>query len=131
MNAGIFFNFGLQGAGKALIAFVGDNGQYIDGLVLHARAICIHAKAQATAYFLAFFQRALRFIQRANLKHIGIVPAFTQRRMAENELQRLIRRKQPLLVAHDERVGVVIFRGIAARVFPLGARLAASAFFVA
>lgn len=56
------------------------------------------------------------FIERANLKDVGVVPAFPKRGVRENETQRLGRIEQALLVAHDKTVGVIIISGIAPRV---------------
>ena len=37
-----------------------------------------------------FFMALLRFIQRADLEHIWVVPSLAQRRMTEDKAQRLI-----------------------------------------
>ena len=51
------------------------------------------------------------------MKDVRIVPAFAQRRVAEDEAQWLIQREQPLLVPHDEIIHVVIRLRHSARVF--------------
>ena len=58
----------------------------------------------------------LRLVERADLEDVGVVPALAQRRVAEDEAQRLVQREQPLLVLHDQVVDLVVGLGVAARV---------------
>ena len=65
---------------------------------------------------LALAVGGARLVERADLEHVGVVPAFAQRRVAEDEPQRLSRRQEPLLVAHDEVVRVDVGGAVAPRV---------------
>ena len=60
--------------------------------------------------------RGLRFIEGANLKDVGIIPALAQSRVREDEAQRHARVEQTLLVPHDEVIGVLVIGTVAARV---------------
>ena len=113
-HAAILLVFGLQRAGEFIVAFVGDNQQLVNRLVENPLAVLIHRQAQAAADFLPLAECGARFIQGANLKHVRIVPAFAQRRMAEDEAQRHVERQQQFLLLHYQLVsGFIRFGGAA------------------
>lgn len=76
----------------------------------------VDRQAKSPADLLPLFLDGLRFIERAYLEDVRIVPALAQRGMREDEPQRFVGVQQPLLVAHDEAVGIVVVSRIAARV---------------
>ena len=115
-NAAIFFIFGLESAGEILITLVRHDEKLVHRLVEDALAVLIDGQAQAAPDFLALFHGAARFVERANLKDVRVVPAFAKRGVAENEAQRLVLREQPLLLLHNEVVNLVVRLGIPARV---------------
>ena len=53
-------------------------------------------------------------LERADLKHVGIVPALAQGRVTKDEASGLIERQQALLVREDEVVGTLVIGLIAA-----------------
>ena len=115
----VSFVFFLQTVGKFIVAFIGHNGQYIQSRLILSLALLIYAKAQASPNFLPFFDGAFCFVQSADLEHIGIVPAFFQRRMRENKADFAVERQKFLLMSHYKVIGAVVCRRIAFGVFPL------------
>ena len=76
---------GLQAFGKAVVALAGNDGQHIDCMDIvsqhigvHAPAVLIDAKAQAASHFLPFTDFAAALLQRADLEHVRVIPAFPQ-----------------------------------------------------
>ncbi len=114
-------DFLLQPSGKALITLAGDDSEEIHLLHLfpqllgiHALARLVHAKTQTAAHLLALAHIAGTLLQRANLEHIGIIPALPQRRVRENETHRRTLRvpiQKQLLILHDEIVSIHIIGG--------------------
>ena len=113
LDAGFVLNLFLKGRGKFGKALVGHDVKDIDVLVLDALAVLVHAQTQATAHFLAAGKGGLLLNQGADLEHVGIVPAFPQRRVGENKPQRTLKAEKPLLVPHDGVVGVIVGLGVA------------------
>ena len=72
-----------------------------------AVAVLVNSQAHAAADLLALARLRTRFLERAYLEDVWVVPALAQRRMAENEAHRLIERKQALLIAQDQVVGAL------------------------
>ena len=81
--------------------------------------ILIDRDPQTPADLLAFFDDRRRFIERANLEHIRIIPAFFQCGMGENEFQFGFEAKQFFLIAHNQLVSIFIRLGNAAGIFEL------------
>ena len=77
--------------------------------LVHAFALLVDAQAQAAPNFLpAANVRIALLFQCADLKHVRIVPALAERRVGENEPNRLVHAEQPLFVLHDEVVRLSI-----------------------
>ena len=68
----------------------------------------IDAQTHTTPHFLAFTYLIGCIFERADLKHIRIVPTLSQCRMREDETCRLIETKQTFLVLHDQVVGTLV-----------------------
>ena len=62
-------------------------------------------QAQATAHLLTAGKGGLLLDQGADLEHVGIVPAFPQGGMGENEPCRFVKGEQPLLVFQNQIIG--------------------------
>jgi hypothetical protein len=107
-DAAIFLILGLQTAGEVVVAFVGDNHQLVDVLVKNTLAVLIDGKAQATTDFLSLASGGAALVERANLEDVRVIPALAQRRMAEDEPERLLHTEQPFLVLHDQVVNIVV-----------------------
>jgi hypothetical protein len=75
----------LQGFRKIFIALISDDEKFVNRLVENTFAVLINREAKAAAYLLPLLHDAASLVERANLKDIGIVPAFAQGGMAENE----------------------------------------------
>ena len=112
--------FSLQALCKAVIALTGDDSKNIDGLHIvskhvgiHALTVLIDAQAQPATDLLPFANLAAALFQCANLEHVWVVPAFTQRRVRENETHRGLFRitiQKQFLVLHNQVIGVNIVR---------------------
>ena len=113
LDAGFVLNLFLEGGSKLGKALVGHDVKDIDVLVLDAFTVLVHAQAQATAHLLTAGKGGLLLDQGADLEHVGIVPAFPQRRVGENKPQRTLKAEKPLLVPHDGVVGVIVGLGVA------------------
>lgn len=123
---GPFIQYGagllLQIAHERRIAFTGNNGQGIDDLhvfaayvLVHTFALLINAQAKTAPHLLALLRGAVAAVlQGANLKYIGIVPAFPKGGMGENEPCRLVKGEQPLLVFQNQIIGGNIVGKLAA-----------------
>src|ERR1019366_1003890 len=101
----------LQLLRKLLESLAGHHRKPVDQRGKAPLAILSHRQPQAAPDGLPPLALRADFPQRANLEHVWVVPAFAQRRMAEDESQRLARGEQPLLVAHDQIVSLVIRLG--------------------
>ena len=105
----------LQVAHEGLVALRGYDGQKVHAVhvigtqQLHvlAVAVLIHAQAHAAADLLALRGLGARFLKRADLEDVGVVPALTKRRVAEDETHRLLEGEQALLVLEDELVAAL------------------------
>ena len=115
-DAAVFFVLGLQSAGEVLVALVGHDESLLTDSSKTRMPFLIHRQAQAAADLLPLLHGAAGFVQRANLEDVRVVPALAKGRMAEDEPQRLLHRKQPLLVLHDQVVDLVVGLGVAAGV---------------
>ena len=116
-HAAILLVFVLEGLCKILVALIGDDHQLVDVFIEHTLTCLVHGQAEATADLLPFLRGGNRFVQRADLEHIRIVPPFAQRGMAENEPQRLLGGEEAFLVAHDETIDIIIRLRVALGVF--------------
>ena len=87
----------------------------------------VDAQAQAPAQGLAALALGAHVAQRANLEHVGVVPAFPQGRVREDELQRRRKRQQLFLLFHDQVVGPLGVLAVAGVVL---CRVLPAAFFV-
>ena len=122
-DASLGLDLGLEGTGEVVVGLVGDDGEDVDALVVGALAVGLDGEAEAAADLLALFDLALGLVECADLEDVGVVPAFAQGRVREDELERGGRVEEPGLVAHDELVGVGVGGGGAAGVFGVaGAR---------
>ena len=113
LDASFVLDLFLEGGSKLGKALVGHDVKDIDILVLDAFTVLVHAQAQATAHLLAAGKGGLLLDQGADLKHVGVVPAFPQRRVGENKPQRAVKAEQPFLIPHDGVVGVIVGLGVA------------------
>ena len=76
LDASFVLDLFLEGGSKLGKALVGHDVKDIDILVLDAFTVLVHAQAQATAHLLAAGKGGLLLDQGADLKHVGVVPAF-------------------------------------------------------
>ena len=88
----------LQVCHKVLVAFAGNDRKQIDvmhsvatALHIHTIAILVYAQTQTTANFLTLGGLAIGMFQRANLKHIRVIPAFPKGRVGEDEPGRFLK----------------------------------------
>ena len=112
-NLCFFLYLPLQLLGELLVALPRHDRQRVDVEAAHAFALAVDAQAQASADRLAPFPLGADVAQRTDLEDVGIVPAFTQGRMGEDELERRVEAQELLLVLHDQVVGTF-------RVVPIG-----------
>ena len=75
----------LKRCGKFLIALIGHNGQCIDGKSVLPLTILIDTEPKTAPDFLPFLDLALSLVQSTDLENIGVIPAFSQSRVGENE----------------------------------------------
>ena len=107
----------LKAVGEVVVALVGDNGEHVRLGVVQALAVLVHAQAQAAADLLALCQVVLGLDERANLEYVGVVPAFLERGVAEDERDVLVRilavreGDKRLLLLHDEFEGPGVVGG--------------------
>ena len=104
-NARVGLDFLLQVERKILIALGRDDGQRIDLETALPLAVLIDAQSQAATDGLPPLPLRAHFPQGTNLEDVRIVPALTQGRVREDELQLRLEAQQLLLVLHDEVVG--------------------------
>ena len=71
-------------------------------------------QAKPAPDFLALFLRGLSLVQCADLKDVGVVPAFPQGGVREDETQPDVGIKEAFLVAHNQVVGGLVSGGVAA-----------------
>ena len=124
-DAGVFLDFLLQVLGKLFVVFRGHHSQGVDLEAAYPLTILIDAQAQATANGLAALALGLNVTQGANLEHVGVVPAFLERRVGEDELQRRAEGQQLFLLLHDQVVGAlgilpvarIVLRGVGPTAF--------------
>ena len=95
---------------KVLVTLACDNSQDVhvmDGRrVVHAIAMLVDTNPQSPANFLAARDRVVAVLEHTHNEDIGVVPAFPQGRMGENEPDRLRKGEQPFLVLQDQIVGI-------------------------
>ena len=119
-NTRVRLDFLLQVFGKLFVALRRDHRQRIDFETAQAFASLIHARAQPSANGLPPLTLRSNVTERANLEDVGVVPALTQRRVGENELERGFRAEEFLFLLHDQvvgafcvgTIGLVVLRGI-------------------
>ena len=75
LDAEILLELGLQGAREVLIGLVGDDGQAVDRLVMHALAGLVDRQAKPAADLLPLLLGRLRLIERANLEDVRDCPS--------------------------------------------------------
>ena len=73
---------------------------------IHALPLLVHTQAESPSHFLPFAGFRIALFQRADLEHVRIVPSFAQRRVRKDKAYRFTEREQPLLVLHDQVVGI-------------------------
>ena len=112
-NPGFFLYLPLQLLGELLVALPRHDRQRVDVEAAHTFALTVDAQAQASADRLAPFPLGADVAQHTDLEDVGIVPAFTQGRMGEDELERRVEAQELLRVLHDQVVGTF-------RVVPIG-----------
>ena len=97
------------------------------GRVVHPLALLVHGQPQPAAHLLPAGDGAVTVLERADDKHVGVVPAFAQGRVRENEAGGLLKRQQPLLVLQDQVVGghIVGHAGVLAACLECGIQLTA------
>ena len=105
-------NIRLQVCYEGFVAFAGNYCQRVDlvnavaaALHIHTVAVLIDAKAQTTTDFLPLRRVAVGVLQSTDLKHIRVIPSFTQCRVGEYEPCRLVKGQQPFLVFQDQVIG--------------------------
>ena len=103
-DAGLLLNFLLQILGKLLVAFHRNHGQRIYLEAPQPVAILVDTQPQTAPDCLAPLALRAHLAQRANLKHIRVVPAFTQRAVGKNKFQRGFKRQQFFLLFHNQVV---------------------------
>ena len=111
---------GLERLGKLAEGHIGDQSQLVQFLyfaaqyaLIHPLALLVDAQAQAAPNLLATAD--LRFalgLQGADLEHIWVVPTFPKGRVGEDKPHRLVQAEQPLLILHNQVVGIGIIRGL-------------------
>ena len=104
-DSGVLLDLPLQVLGELLVALRGHYRERIDVKATPASALLIDAQAQPAPDRLPPFPLAPHVAQAADLEHVGIVPALAQRRVGEDEPERLLQAQEPLLVPHDQVVG--------------------------
>ena len=107
-DAGFVLDLLLEFLGELFVAFGRDHGQRVDLEAAQALAVLVHAEAQATSDRLAPLLLGSHLAQCADLKDVRIVPAFAQRGVGEDELQRRVEAQQFFLVPHDQAVGFIV-----------------------
>ncbi len=88
LNPGVILNVLLQILGELLVTFRGNHRQRIDLEAAQPLTLLIDAQTQATTNGLPTPTLSLAGREVANLEDVRVVPAFLQRRVRENELQR-------------------------------------------
>ncbi len=86
LDPGILLDFLLQVLGELLVALGGDYSQRVDVEPAQTFAFLIDTEPEAPTNRLPALALSTDLAQRANLKHVGIVPAFLQGRVGEDEL---------------------------------------------
>ena len=111
----------LQGLRESAELHIGDERQLVQLLhrpaqdaFVHAFALLIDTQAQPAADLLAAADLRLRLgLQHTDLEHIGVVPPLPEGGVREEEPHRFIQAEQPLLVPHDQVIGVRVEGGSA------------------
>ncbi len=77
----------------------------------------VHRQAQPASQGLAAFAFGAHLAQVADLEDVGVVPAFAQGGMTEDEAQGFFIREQLLFILHDLAIDIIIRLGGAVGVF--------------
>ena len=80
---------------------------------IHSFAVLIDAQTKTSANFLSLTDITAALLQSTNLEDIGVVPAFTESRVREDETNRRFLRisvQQKFLVLHNQVIGINIVR---------------------
>src|SRR5690606_25583269 len=86
--------------------------------VIDSLPILIDRDTQSPTYFLSSANfRTADFFEKADLKYVGIIPAFFEGRMGKDKTYRTGETKQFLLVLHNQLIGVFIGFDIPGGVF--------------
>lgn len=108
-GAGRLVQFPLQAVDERGVRLVGDHRQLVDRVhgrrVVRPLAVLVDGQPQPAADLLTAGHRAVALLQHAEHEHVGVVPAFAQGRMGEDEPDLFPQRQQPFLVPQDEVVG--------------------------
>jgi len=131
-DAGIGLDLLLKIFGEGFVALRGDHGEGVDLEAAQSFALLVDAQAQTAPDGLAAFALGADFAQRANLEHVGIIPALFQRGVGEDELELRIEAKQLLLVLHDEvvgafgaiAIGLIVLGGVSTSLVPVDGEIA-------
>ncbi len=95
----------LQRGGVGLVALVGDHREDVDFVVEDALALLVDRQAQAAPDLLALLHLGDGLVEGADLEDVGVVPAFFEGGVGEDEADLLLEGEQPLLVPHDQLEG--------------------------
>ena len=120
IHAALLLHLVLQLLRELLEALARHHREPVDQRVKAPLAILAHRQTQAAPDRLPPLALGADLAQCANLENVRVVPSLAQRRVAEDEAQRLARGEQPLLVAHDQIVSLVIRLGRAPLAAVLG-----------
>ena len=111
LDSGIFLYFILQCFGELFIAFVCHNSECVYVKTLYPFAVLIDTQTKSTPNLLPFLYLFGCFVERTDLEHIRIVPTLTQGGVGENKAEWRFEAQQPLLIAHNQIEGIVVFGG--------------------
>ena len=106
----------LECGSKRLIRLVSHHRQLRQPRIANTFTGLIHWQTQATTNRLAALGFRGHVTQHADLEHVRVIPALTQRGVGKNEPHRLIHAEQTGLVTHDQLIRVIIRLGLARRV---------------
>ena len=107
-------DFALEPGDEVGVGLVGDDRELVDVVdgdgVVHPLAVLVNGQAQPAPDLLATGDGVVALLEHAHDEHVGVVPAFTQRGVGEDEPNRFGERQQPLLVLEDQVVGIGVGR---------------------
>ena len=107
------FDFGLEFADELVVGLVGDDGEDVDTFVLDALAGVVDGETDATADFLAFAHVGDGLVEGADLEDVGVVPAFAEGGVGEDEGGGFVEGEEAFFGLHDQFVGFAVLSGFA------------------